>query len=261
MLKYTYTYVSSVELGCFQTSTLRNSKMKIVSYAICPYVQRVTALLEAKKISYEIEFISLGDKPQWFLDISPNGQVPILITDDGETIFESDAIVEYLEEITPPLVDDVSPVQRANDRAWSYQASKHYIPQCSAMQSPDKNELSVRSTPLNQSFTKAEKKLGAGPFFNGTIMGNVDIAWLPLLHRAQIIKDQSGYDFLANFPKMQKWQDAVMKTGISEKSVSEEFEDRFVNFYLSEKTFLGRGANLNEASAETEAKKSAGCCG
>lgn len=38
--------------------------MKIVSFKICPFVQRVTALLEAKGIDYESDFISLSDKPQ-----------------------------------------------------------------------------------------------------------------------------------------------------------------------------------------------------
>jgi glutathione S-transferase len=36
--------------------------MKIVSFKICPFVQRVTALLEAKNIEYKVEFISLRDK-------------------------------------------------------------------------------------------------------------------------------------------------------------------------------------------------------
>ena len=66
--------------------------MKIVSFKICPFVQRVTALLEAKTIDYELEFIDLKNKPQWFLDISPHGQVPVLITDHGMPLFESDAI-------------------------------------------------------------------------------------------------------------------------------------------------------------------------
>ncbi|GAL22560.1 glutathione S-transferase [Vibrio maritimus] len=48
--------------------------IKIVSFKICPFVQRVTAALEAKQIPYEIEYISLKDKPQWFLDISPNAK-------------------------------------------------------------------------------------------------------------------------------------------------------------------------------------------
>ena len=36
--------------------------------------------------------------------MSPTGQVPMLITEAGEALFESDAIVEYIEEVTPPLV-------------------------------------------------------------------------------------------------------------------------------------------------------------
>ena len=72
--------------------------MKIVSFKICPFVQRVTALLEAKGLDYDLEFISLSNKPQWFLDISPNAQVPLLITDEGEALFESDAIVEQLKQ-------------------------------------------------------------------------------------------------------------------------------------------------------------------
>ncbi|HCH25399.1 MAG TPA: glutathione S-transferase, partial [Oceanospirillaceae bacterium] len=34
--------------------------LKIISFTICPFVQRVTALLEAKKLAYDIEFISLS---------------------------------------------------------------------------------------------------------------------------------------------------------------------------------------------------------
>jgi len=235
--------------------------VKVVSFKICPFVQRVTALLEAKKIPYEIEFISLSDKPEWFLEVSPNGQVPILITEEGDTLFESDAIVEYIEELTPPLVEGISPLQRAKDRAWSYQANKHYLVQCSTMQSSDKETLLERNDNLNKAFEKVEKQLGDGPFFNGNQLGNVDIAWLPLLHRAQIVKEHSGYDLLAKYPKVRSWQIAIAETGIAPKSVSGDFEDRFADFYLSDKTFLGRGANFNEAAVARENKTSGGCCG
>lgn len=106
--------------------------IKVVSFKICPFVQRVTALLEAKHIPYEIEFISLSDKPQWFLDISPNAQVPALITEGGTPIFESEAIVEYLEEAYPALQPDVSLEEKALNRAWGYLASKNYLVQCCA---------------------------------------------------------------------------------------------------------------------------------
>ena len=214
--------------------------MKIVSFKICPFVQRVTALLEAKNIPYEIEFISLSNKPQWFLDISPNGQVPILITDDGRTLFESDAIVEYLEEAYPPLQPDLSPEDKAINRAWSYLASKNYLVQCSAQRSPDANVLKERSEKLGKAFDRIEKQLGDTKFFAGDDLNMVDIAWLPLLHRADIIAQRSGYNFIGDRPKLKAWQGEVLATGLAKNSVPPDFEDAFADFYLSEKTFLGR---------------------
>ncbi len=82
--------------------------MKIVSFEICPFVHRVTALLDAKSIAYELEYISLSDKSEWFLEISPFGQVPVLITDYGKALFDSDAIVEYIEEAFPALQTGLS---------------------------------------------------------------------------------------------------------------------------------------------------------
>lgn len=60
--------------------------IKVISFKICPFVQRVTALLEAKNISYELKYISLSNKPDWFLDISPNAQVPVLVTENGTAL-------------------------------------------------------------------------------------------------------------------------------------------------------------------------------
>lgn len=227
--------------------------IKVISFKICPFVQRVTGLLEAKRIPYKIEFINLSEKPQWFLDISPNGQVPILITESGQTLFESDAIVEYIDDITDPLESNLSPEQKAIDRAWSYQASKHYLVQCSAQRSVNKEILGERAAKLGKAFAKAEKKLGDGPFFKGENLSNVDIAWLPLLHRAAIINERTCYDFIGGFPKVKAWQSAMMETGLAEKSVPEDFVEAFDGFYLSDSTFLGSGKDCSSELCDTRA--------
>jgi len=215
--------------------------IKVISFKICPFVQRVTALLEAKEVTYEVEFIDLSNMPQWFLDISPTAQVPLLLTETGVALFESDAIVEYLNDAYGPLEPDVTAEQRAIDRAWSYQGSKHYLVQCGAMRSGDASTLAERAGKLGKAFEKAEKKLGEGPYFKGALFSHVDVAWLPLLHRAAIIERRTGYDFLSKYPKVKAWQSAVLETGLAEKSVSGDFEAAFTDFYLSDKTFLGRG--------------------
>ena len=90
----------------------------LVSHALCPYVQRIAIALAEKGVAHDRLTVDLANKPQWFLDISPNGQVPVLITDDGRALFESDAIVEYLEEVYPPLQPDLPPAA-ASSRATS----------------------------------------------------------------------------------------------------------------------------------------------
>lgn len=233
--------------------------MKIVSFKICPFVQRVTALLEAKNIVYELEFISLNDKPEWFLDISPNGQVPILITNSGVALFESDAIVEYIEEAFPALQPEISLEEKAINRAWSYLAAKNYLVQCSAQRSSDPDVLQERSKKLGKAFDRIEKQLVDSSFFAGETIGMVDIAWLTLLHRADIIQRRSCYDFVGNRPKLKKWQKQLLATGLAEKSVAPDFEEAFSAFYLSDQTFLGRGCPIENCSF-SEACATDACC-
>ena len=233
--------------------------MKVVSFKICPFVQRVTALLEAKSIDYKLEFISLRDKPPWFLDISPNGQVPLLITDDGTVLFESDAIVEYIEDAYPPFQPDLSPEDEAQNRAWSYLASKNYLVQCSAQRSPDEIVLQDRDAKLGKALDRIESWLGDTPFFGGDTIGMVDIAWLTLLHRAHIIERRSCYDFIGDRPKLKAWQANLLTTGLAEMSVPADFEQAFSNFYLSDQTYLGRGCAVDDCSFG-EACATDACC-
>ena len=233
--------------------------MEIVSFKICPFVQRVTALLEAKGIDYDIEYISLKDKPQWFLDISPNGQVPILILDDGQTLFESDAIVEYIEEAYPALQPDISLEEKAKNRAWSYLASKNYLVQCSAQRSPDQGILNERSEKLAKPFDRIEKQLSGTSYFGGDTIGMVDIAWLPLLHRASIVEQHSGFDFIGDRPRLKQWQNTLLADNLASKSVAPDFEAAFGAFYLSDETFLGR-SDAAENSCFSGSCATDACC-
>ncbi|MGB0867403.1 MAG: glutathione S-transferase family protein, partial [Granulosicoccaceae bacterium] len=194
----------------------------------------------------------------WFLAISPNAQVPVLVTDGGKYLFESDAIAEYIDEVCDALEPSVSPEQRALDRAWSYQASKHYLVQCGAMSSATEKMFGESVEKMGLAFAKAEMHLGVGPFFKGGSLSNVDLAWLPLLHRAHIVRQRTGFDFLERFPKVRKWQAAIMATGIAERSVADDFEDVFAGFYLSGGTYLGAG---QDSAAPANDCCEPSCCG
>jgi len=234
----------------------RPKMLKIISFKICPFVQRVTAALEAKQVPYEIEYISLNDKPQWFLDISPNGQVPILVTKNGTTLFESDAIIEYIDDELGNLEPNLSNEDKALDRAWSYLAAKHYLTQCGTMSSKNKATFEERTTNFIKAFEKVESKLtGETKFFKSDNISKVDIAWLPLLHRAAIIEKHSGFDFLCGLPKVKAWQKSLLATGLDEKSVANDFVERFSDFYLTN-TYLAENKDIS-----TNTCFSTSCCG
>ena len=213
--------------------------MKIVSFKICPFVQRVIAVLEVKDLTYDVKYISLADKPDWFLRVSPNGQVPVLIEDDG-ALFESGPITEYIDEVYGSFrLHPSDPFTKAMHRAWTALASTNYLVQCRAQRSTDAADLDANTSKLSQAFAKIENVLDEGPYFAGSQLSLVDATWVVLLHRAHIIEQCSGFDFFSGFPKTKQWQAELLKLDALKRSAPEGFIEEFVNFYLNENTYLG----------------------
>jgi glutathione S-transferase len=86
------------------------AKYLLVSFKTCPWVQRAAIVLREKKIDFEFRHIEPDNRPDWFLAISPHKKVPVLRIDDRVSLFESNAIAEYLDETVPP---------RLHPEAWS----------------------------------------------------------------------------------------------------------------------------------------------
>ena len=87
------------------------ASLKLISHKLCPYVQRAVIALTEKGIEFERIDIDLGNKPEWFLAISPLGKTPVLQVGDV-AIFESAVILEYLEETEAKPLHPVDPLRR-----------------------------------------------------------------------------------------------------------------------------------------------------
>ena len=74
------------------------AKYLLVSFKTCPWVQRAAIVLREKKVEFEFQHIEPDNRPDWFLAISPHKKVPVLRIDDRVSLFESNAIAEYLAE-------------------------------------------------------------------------------------------------------------------------------------------------------------------
>src|SRR5215471_18530401 len=99
------------------------SKYLLVSFKTCPWVQRAAIVLREKNVPFEFRHIEPDNRPDWFLAISPHKKVPVLRVDDTVSLFESNAINEYLDDTTAPRLHPEDPIARAVNRAWT-----DYIP-------------------------------------------------------------------------------------------------------------------------------------
>ena len=95
------------------------AKYLLVSFKTCPWVQRAAIVLREKKIEFEFRHIEPDNRPDWFLAISPHKKVPVLRIDESVSLFESNAIAEYLDETVAPRLHPEDPVERAVNRAWT----------------------------------------------------------------------------------------------------------------------------------------------
>ncbi|XP_023234635.1 glutathione S-transferase omega-1-like isoform X2 [Centruroides sculpturatus] len=84
----------------YECPTLESGKLYLYGMRFCPYVNRVRLVLSAMNIEHEMININLNNKPEWFLEKSASGKVPLL-EQDGKCISESLDIIEYLNDMYP----------------------------------------------------------------------------------------------------------------------------------------------------------------
>jgi glutathione S-transferase len=194
-------------------------RLKLVSFDLCPYVERSRIVLLEKGVPHEVEFIDLANKPPWFLAISPMGRVPVLIVDD-RPIFESMIINELLEDLYPrPALFPGDPLGRAEARAWIVFANDVVMPgSVAAMMAlaggSTGDELSRPLATLQDAFAKLERQVarGGGPFFMGSAFTLVDAAYAPFFRRWREAEGWGGPEarLLGGFPAVSAWAAALL---------------------------------------------------
>lgn len=75
--------------------------MKLISSPTTPFGRKVRIVLLEKKIPFELELDVPWEPDTKVGQFNPLGKVPILVLKDGETLYDSRVIVEYLEHVSP----------------------------------------------------------------------------------------------------------------------------------------------------------------
>ncbi len=75
--------------------------MKLVGSFTSPFVRKVRIVLSEKRIVYDFDVDIPWESDTRVAEHNPLGKVPILIMDDGTTLYDSRVIVDYLDSANP----------------------------------------------------------------------------------------------------------------------------------------------------------------
>ena len=202
--------------------------LHLISFKTCPFVQRAVITLKQKNIDFEITYIDLADPPDWFLELSPLGKVPVLKVDD-EVLFESAVINEYLDEITGGDLQPRDPLARAKNRAWIEFASNMLGNLYMMKMSKDEERYNQYRNVLVSQLQRVEKRLGDGPWFNGEDFSLADTAFAPLFRQNSVADNQLSVLDPVTMPRVNAWAQRLLALPEVRNSVVDEFEDLYLS--------------------------------
>jgi glutathione S-transferase len=203
------------------------AKYLLVSFKTCPWVQRAAIVLREKKIEFEFRHIESDNRPDWFLAISPHKKVPVLRVDESVSLFESNAIAEYLDETVAPRLHPEDPVERAVNRAWT-----DYVPTFAgavtatayADTEGDHNKAAELIPVPFERLERALERQGDGPLFNGNRYSLVDAAYAPFLQRYFFLDRVKRLGHIETFPRLRAWAETLVKRPSTHSFPPDEFE-------------------------------------
>lgn len=142
-----------------------------------------------------------------FLAMNDRGKAPVMKLDDGRTMSESNAILNYLAQGTPLLPDDAW--ERAKTLQWMffeqyshepYIAVSRFIQKFLPADHPRRASLATLKPFGDEALAAMERHLGRLPWFGGERYTIADIALFAYTH----IAEDGGFD-LGAYPHVERW--------------------------------------------------------
>ena len=186
------------------------SKLRLISFKVCPFVQRSVILLKEKSVDYDIEFIDVYDPPAWFVKLSPTSKVPVLQIGDA-VLFESAVINEYIDEVYPPSLHPADPLEKAQNRAWMEYTTPLFISSFNLLMAKTKENTDSVMAEIHSSLKGLEQAKQQSPWFNGESFSLADIAVAPFFVRAEFFKKHFELDLLDGFDNLQAWSSDLLE--------------------------------------------------
>lgn len=198
-------------------------KPELVSFKLCPFVQRSLIVLLEKDAEFDITYIDLANPPDWFSSVSPMGKVPVLRVGDT-VLFESAVIMEYLDEVNPPSLQPADPLAKAQNRAWVEFCSELLFGQYRMSMAADQTAYEKEWAALRRELERLDEQV-QGPYFNGPEFRLVDAAFAPLFMRIELLEQWHPTGLLDGLAGLGMWSDMLLSRQSVRQSVPEQFDE------------------------------------
>ncbi|MBD2087326.1 glutathione S-transferase family protein [Trichocoleus sp. ST-U3] len=177
----------------------------------CYKIRLLLTQLQIPFESIELNILKGETRTPEFLSKNPNGRIPVLETESGQFLAESNAILFYLSEETDFLPTDN--FERAKVLQWlffeqyshePYIATSRFWISILGKAEEYKEALNQKREPGYAALTVMEKYLTNCNFFVGERYTIADIGLFAYTH----VADEGGFD-LTRFPAIQAWLERV----------------------------------------------------
>jgi glutathione S-transferase len=158
--------------------------MKLVTSLTSPYGRKARIVLLEKKIPFHLQVENPWSPDSPVAEFNPLGKVPVLVLEDGVSVFDSRVIVEYVDTLTP--VANLIPrearsrmmvrgVEALADGMTDAAVAAHL----ERKRAPDKQDadwIALQEKSVHRGLVALAEALGEKSLFLGTTMTLADIA-------------------------------------------------------------------------------------
>jgi len=212
-------------------------QIQLVSFVLCPFVQRAVITLKEKRVDFSLGYIDLKKPPDWFRKISPLGKVPLLRV-DGEVIFESAVIIDYLDEVYAPRLHPLDPLKKAQHKAWIEYGSGLLMDQSAICMAGNETELREKIGSLKQNLLRLSEPVAAGLFGVDGPFYLVDAAYAPFFMRMQLLDELSELFVDLYTENIALWAARLTERPSVAGSVIEDFNTQYINYFAERGSWL-----------------------
>jgi glutathione S-transferase len=174
--------------------------LTLVSFDLCPYVQRAAIVLAEKGIPFRRIDIDLA------------------------------TIVEYLEETPGAPLPPADPLVRARHRGWMEFGSSILADIWVLETTADRAAFDAKVAMLREKFRRVEAELGHGPYFMGDRFSIVDAVFTPVFHYFDVLDDLADLGLFAETAKVRDWRRALAARSSVAAAVVSEYPRRLQAF-------------------------------